>query len=89
MVALGNDQFESVDCYKHLGHYIRNNLEDTKDVEIRLKAFYGKTNWVFRNFAGVLKQFHFFSILIVYQNTACRYEIWKRLVEIRCLKPST
>ena len=52
-VTLGEDHFDVVDTYKYLGHHIQNTLEDIRDVEIRLKSFYGKINWVFRNFNNV------------------------------------
>ena len=49
-IVMGSDTFEVVTQYKYLGHTIQDNLHDLKDAEFRLNSFYGKFNWVFRNF---------------------------------------
>ena len=49
-LMMGDDIFEVVSQYKYLGHILEDNLQDIKDIELRLNSFYGKFNWVFRNF---------------------------------------
>ena len=44
------NEFEVVSEYKYLGHIILDNLSDVNDVKFRLNSFYGKFNWVYRNF---------------------------------------
>ena len=46
-------EYEVVDSYKYLGHVIQNNLDDIKDVELRLNSFYGSFNCIFRKFSNV------------------------------------
>ena len=52
-IMLYGDKFEIVCEYKYLGHIIKSNLSDTKDVDFRLNSFYGKFHWVFRNFKNI------------------------------------
>ena len=52
-IEICDTMFEVVKKYKYLGHIIQNNLLDLEDVEYRLNAFYGKFNWLFRNFKNV------------------------------------
>lgn len=52
-MELGEDTLENVAEYKYLGHVIQRNLNDEKDIEIRLKQFYGKFNSTLRNFRNV------------------------------------
>ena len=52
-ITLGNDVFEIVNEYKYLGHLLVGTLSDINDVNFRLTSFYGKFNWVFRNFNNI------------------------------------
>ena len=52
-VNLGGDDLEIVNCYKHLGHFVENTLQDCSDIGYRLNKFYSSTNSVFRNFRNV------------------------------------
>ena len=52
-IKLIEDEFEIVSQYKYLGHILQDNLSDVCDVDLRLNAFYGKFNWVYRNFKHV------------------------------------
>ena len=52
-LGLKEDNFEIVSEYKYLGHIIQENLSDVKDVNFRLSSFYGKSNWVYRNFKRI------------------------------------
>ena len=59
-VTLDGDKFEVVDQYKYLGYILQNNLTDSSDLNLRLKTFYAKFNWLFRNFSKVsLEAFYF------------------------------
>ena len=51
--GLKEDNFEIVSECKYLGHIIQENLSDVKDVNFRLGSFYGKFNWVYRNFKRI------------------------------------
>ena len=46
-LVMGSDIFEVVSQYKYLGHILQDNLQDTKDAELRLRCFYTKFNWFF------------------------------------------
>lgn len=52
-IKLGEDTLQHVTEYKYLGHVIQRNLDDGKDVDVKLKQFYGKFNTTFRNFRNV------------------------------------
>ena len=52
-LTMSGDELEVVPSYKYLGHHIESNLIDTKDVQVRLSSFYGKFNWLFRNFNNI------------------------------------
>ena len=52
-MIVGGDTLEVVKCYKHLGHFIENTLQDCTDIGFRLNKFYSSTNSVFRNFTSV------------------------------------
>ena len=52
-LTLAGDELDVVSEYKYLGHHLQSNLSDIKDIEVRLNAFYAKSNWVLRNFNNV------------------------------------
>lgn len=53
VIRLLDDELEVVKYYNYLGHIIESNLQDNKDVELRLNKFYSSTNSLFRNFKNV------------------------------------
>ena len=59
-IRLLEDNFDIVSQYKYLGHVMQENLSDINDVNIRLNSFYGKFNWVLRNFRNVTVEVLYF-----------------------------
>ena len=52
-LTMNDDELEVVQSYKYLGHHIESNLLDAKDAQVRLNSFYGKFNWLIRNFRNI------------------------------------
>ncbi|MEL6606552.1 MAG: reverse transcriptase domain-containing protein, partial [Cyanobacteria bacterium J06614_10] len=68
-LEIGNSIFEVVSVYKYLGHMVQENLSDRLDAESRLKSFYGKFNWVIRNFNQTTLE-----VMLFLFNSFCRPE---------------
>ena len=42
-----------VDKYNYLGHILQYNLDDTKDIYLKLNSFYSSFNIAYRNFSSI------------------------------------